>query len=430
MVPAQNCFREAGGQRHSASGRLAWYSYDFGNTAVELVIALYLAQWVVVDLGYSATSFGLVFGFSTLAAALSAPYLGDRVDRHGQQWEWLVGLSLLAAAFVASLTWLGSARPILLFGVLVLGNYFFNLSAIVYNSTLKRVAQGTNVLSVSASGVGLSYLGGLLALAGIEALVSGKLGGSFRGRSSAYAPAAFFFLLFAGPTVLLVKHLARRASPEDQRPRESWLARPWRRVLRRPDVGRLLLAYFVYNAAMYGFALYFPLFLRQGLGLDGSRLSAVWAAAVLCIAAGAYLGGRVATSVWITDRALVLSLGLWSVAVAVLAVSAPSPLAYGVIALQALAAGSVIALTRGLLAGETGDSVQGAAFGLMGLAQRLSAGAGAMIWPWLSAQTVQQSSGVRVAMAGMAVLAAATVPILWGHRLTGRLAPGHENRAS
>jgi hypothetical protein len=65
--------RPAPEQRETSARRTrwAWYSYDFGNTAIEFAVPLYLTVWIVSDLRVQAWIFGLASALSSWAIGLS-----------------------------------------------------------------------------------------------------------------------------------------------------------------------------------------------------------------------------------------------------------------------------------------------------------------------------------------------------------------------
>ncbi len=61
--------------------RFAWYCYDFGNTAVEFVVALYLGQWLILDRHMPAIMYGSLSAVVSLAVVGSAAHIGHTLER-------------------------------------------------------------------------------------------------------------------------------------------------------------------------------------------------------------------------------------------------------------------------------------------------------------------------------------------------------------
>src|SRR5512140_1898055 len=130
-------------EEHSDSSarrtRWAWYSYDFGNTAIEFAIPLYLTVWLVSDLGVKAWVFGLASALSSWAIGLSGPYIGVSADERRTRRLWFTVAMVVATLLLGSLSLLphagGSGIAVLLI-VAMLGNYAFQLTSLIYNASM------------------------------------------------------------------------------------------------------------------------------------------------------------------------------------------------------------------------------------------------------------------------------------------------------
>ena len=158
--------------------RWAWYTYDFGNTAVEFAIPLYLTVWIVSDLGVPALAFGLASAASSWAIGLSGPYIGVNADEKGRRRFWFVVSVLVATVLLGSLSLLPHTQTGTIITILVIAmvaNYFFQLSSLIYNASMLNAAGRTNVVSVSSRGMALSFAGGAIGVGIMEMIVSGRL---------------------------------------------------------------------------------------------------------------------------------------------------------------------------------------------------------------------------------------------------------------
>ena len=184
--------------------RLAWYSYDLGNTAVEFAIPLYLATWIVTDLGVPAWAFGLASALSSWAIGLSGPYLGVHADERRTRRQWFSISVILATVLLVSLGFLpqegGAALAVIVITAMA-ANYFFQLSSLIYNASMLTAATGKNVVSVSSAGLAWSFLGGAVGVGIVELVVSGRLIPGVSGRGYALVPAALLFLLCSLPGI-------------------------------------------------------------------------------------------------------------------------------------------------------------------------------------------------------------------------------------
>ena len=202
--------------------RWAWYSYDFGNTAVEFAIPLYLTVWIVSDLGVPALVFGLASAVSSWAIALTGPYFGLNADEKGRRRFWFVISVLVAGVFLASLSILPHTRT----GDCHSHPYHRHGGQLLLPTVqphLQRLdaecSRRSNVVSLSSKGMAISFAGGAVGVALMELVVSGRLIPGVSGRGYALLPAALVFVACAVPGILTAVCGRRSPSPPPS-PRE------------------------------------------------------------------------------------------------------------------------------------------------------------------------------------------------------------------
>lgn len=112
--------------------RIAWYLYDFGNSAYASVV--YLAVFstyfknVVVGGAEGTRMWGLAIGIALIVVALIAPVLGAMADFSGAKKRFLLGFTAQAIAFTALLFFVQA-------GNVAAGMAFFILAEIGYRSS-------------------------------------------------------------------------------------------------------------------------------------------------------------------------------------------------------------------------------------------------------------------------------------------------------
>jgi len=394
--------------------RLAWYAYDLGNTTVEFAIPLYLTRWIVEDLGVAAWVFGLASAFSSWAIGLSGPYIGVRADERHERRRWFTAGALIAVLLLALLAFLphdGIATVALVLAVSVTANYFFQLSSLIYNASMLTAARGANVVSVSSVGIGLSYLGGLLGIAIIYFLVSGRLVPGVSGRAYAALPAALIFLVCALPSFRARRLWQREADaidvPGGRLHRR--IGELWRESSRQYRAGWFLAGFFVLNSAVMGLTLYLPLHVKAVTGVDETMLTLMFAIVVLTSAVGA---GTVALMkpVGKTVRMIILvCLALFGVNAIVLSTVRAIPLVIVFTCFHGMLSGALIPTVRGAFAQTFRSDYQALAFGLYGAVQRVSMGLGAALEPL--AVAAAGGTATAVGIAAMGLLALVGVPL-------------------
>jgi MFS-type transporter involved in bile tolerance (Atg22 family) len=395
--------------------RTAWYAYDLGNTTVEFAIPLYLTVWIVKDLGLSAWVFGLASAFSSWAIGFSGPYIGVRADERHERRRWFVGsvgAAILLLGLMSFLPRTGTASLTLLLCVSMAANYFFQLSSLIYNASMLTAARGANVVSVSATGIGLSYLGGILGIALIETLVSGRLIPGINGREYALVPAALIFLACSLPS-FYARGLWQTDLDKAQRPAGNLHRRMyelWKRASAEHRAGWFLAGFFALNSSVMGLTLYLPLHVQAITDLKGTALTIVFGIVVLTSTIGAGivvllrpLGNTVR---WI----ILLGLTLLGINALVLSLMRALPLIIMCACFHGILSGALIPTVRAAFSHTFSSDYQALAFGLYGAVQRVSQGLGAALSPLASA-AAGGSAATAVGMATMGVIALIGVPL-------------------
>lgn len=412
---------EAAGRRT----RLAWYSYDLGNTAVEFAIPLYLTIWIVSDLGVAAWVFGLASAASSWAIGLSGPYIGVHADERHTRRQWFAVAVVIAAALLGSLCFLprtGTAALAVIVIIAMAANYFFQLSSLIYNASMLTAASGHNVVSVSSVGLGWSFLGGAVGVGIIELVVSGKLIPGLSGRGYALLPAALFFIACALPGIFTDKLWQKKcdevAIPSGRL--HSRIRTLWKESSREYRAGWFLAGYFALNSAIMGLTLYLPLYVQTVTGLEGFDLLIVFGVVVVSSAAGAGIVAFMRPDGAMVRRIIIVGLTLLALNAFAFSLVSALPLVVLCSALHGLFSGALVPTVRGAFAQTFRSDYQALAFGLFGAVQRVSQGLGAALWPIAGA--LGESGAASWGVAAMGVLALIGVP-LFAHWKFGRPVP-------
>ncbi len=147
---------------------LAWYLYDFGNSAYAAVVllAIYSAYFKgeVVGGAEGSRLWGISVGIAMLVVAVIAPILGSLADFSASKKKFLLGFSIVTWTFTALLFFVQK-------GDIFIGMLFFILAEIgyrggqvFYNSLLPEIADPEELGRVSGNGWAIGSLGGILCL--------------------------------------------------------------------------------------------------------------------------------------------------------------------------------------------------------------------------------------------------------------------------
>src|SRR6059058_4916018 len=102
--------------------RWSWALYDFANTIWSMnVVSLYLATWLVVDLGASNAAYSWATSISSIVMAVSVPLLGAISDATRRRKPWVVWFTVVSCVATAAIGYIGTHGGVPLFGESVAG---------------------------------------------------------------------------------------------------------------------------------------------------------------------------------------------------------------------------------------------------------------------------------------------------------------------
>ena len=314
----------------------AWYMYDFANSAfASTVVTLFLGPYLTVLAKSAADSGGHIYP------------LGIQVDPRSY-WSYLISISVLTQVvflpmlgavadystnkkgLLGALTYLGAGATVAMFalqdGMYLLGgvlflisNLAFGAAVVVYNSFLNDVAPEEQRDSVSSTGWGIGYLGGGIML-GLNLLLyqnAAKLGLSDAtavriSLGSAGAWWAFFALI---PMFGLRNRPPQRQAAAG----ENVVAKGFTQIYHTlrgmghyPQTLTFLIAYLIYNDAIQA-----VITLAGQYGSDYLKIPLESLTLAILMVQFVAFGGAVLFNYlakWMTAyRAVLLSLGIWTV---------------------------------------------------------------------------------------------------------------------
>jgi UMF1 family MFS transporter len=132
-----------------------WSLYDFANSLVFINFLLYFSQWMVIDGGLSDFWYNAIFAISSIMLLLSAPTLAAFTDKHGGR-KYLLNFAtigtFLGYGLAAIFAYLGNQNIFVIASLFLLGQYFYQLSFVFYNTLIEDVADTGH--RARASGIG------------------------------------------------------------------------------------------------------------------------------------------------------------------------------------------------------------------------------------------------------------------------------------
>ncbi len=392
---------------------ISWAMYDFANTIFSFaVITRYFNEWVLQD--HNAPDWWVSLMGLCVAAALivTMPPLGAIADRSGRRIPFLLTFTLTCG--VATIA-MGLAGNLLVALVLCGIAQFAYQSAIAhYDPLLATVAPPERQGAVSGFGVGLGYVGSLVAVVVLTAIVGEG------DKQHAFIPTALMYLVFSIPIFLFVKE--RRLPRTDETSTTTTTAQVIRQASRQlvdtsshmwsdhRSVARFLIGRFFYADALLTVILYMTVYMDRLDAFTESQKTLLLALSIITAAVGAFIAGA------IVERkgpriVLLVILGIFATTVALAGLTASPTLVWALGPLVGLGLGAVWTSDRVFMMRLTPEPVRGEFFGIYNLIGKLSSGVGPfVIWGgclWLLHEQAGWSKldASRVALGGLAAAA-------------------------
>jgi UMF1 family MFS transporter len=259
---------------------ISWTFFDFANTAFYVLILtvgypLYFKEIVAEHSQQGDFLWGLSFSISMLLVAAISPILGAVADYGAGKKLFLgifTGLCILATA---SMFFVQHSMVFAGMILLILANIGFEAGLVFYDAFLPEITTERSYGRVSGYGFAMGYAGSLVSLAVAYPLyANGFVEGNLVHIRASFVVAALFFLVFATPIFLFL--------PDRQRTtglRRDFIAIGLKRISgtlaqfsRYRNVGKFLLAYFVYIDGINTIIIFSSIFARQSLNFSISEI--------------------------------------------------------------------------------------------------------------------------------------------------------------
>ena len=386
---------------------LAWAMYDLGNTIFSMnIVTLYLALWVVNDLGGSDATWGYVNSASMLVVFFTAPFLGALSDHLGRRLPLLLVSTLVCVGCTLLLGAGGLSATLLVFFV---ANYAFQAGLVFYDATLPLVSTPQNRGRVGGIGVGLGYVGSFIGVAvGLATLDS-------LGFPAVFRITALLFLLFALPIFLVVREPGPNAP---SRVSMGVVVERVRATVRSlgdlPDLRRFLIGRVFYADAANTLIIFMGVYVTQELGFTARAAQILSLSAILGAVLGGFSFGRLVDRIG-PKRSLDVVLLLWmavlAAAVLIAALDLPRDLFWGVGLLVGTALGGTWASDRPYLLLLSPPDRVGEFYGLYSMVGRFAAVVGPALWAFIA---VTLDLGRPAAVAGLLAMVVIAFLVLRG----------------
>ena len=280
--------------------RIAWYLYDFGNSAYAAVVllAIYSAyfQGEVVGGAQGSRLWGYAVGIAMLVVALTSPVLGTIADFSGSKKRFLFFYTTLCCLFTALLFFVGPGDVLTGMLFFILAEIGYRSAQVFYNALLPEIATDEDMGRISGNGWAIGSAGGILCLVIVLALITFVKGEGVV--NFAFLITAVYFALSATPVFLWIKE---RAQPQPLPSGDNYLtmglkrlAKTFRDVRSYREYIKFMVAFLIYNDGII-MALDFAAILGAVLfGMEQQQLIVFMIIVQVTSIAGAYLFGLLA----------------------------------------------------------------------------------------------------------------------------------------
>ena len=276
---------------------IAWYMYDFGNSAYAAVIllAVYSAYFkgTVVGGAEGSRYWGIAVGIAMLTVAIIAPFLGTIADYTASKKRFLLFFSIVTWVFTAMLFFVQQGDIFMGMLFFIIAEVGYRSGQVFYNSLLPEIATPDEMGVVSGNGWAIGSFGGILCLLILLPLIV-IIKGTLVVRLSLVFTAVFF-ALSAIPTFRWIKE---RAVANPLPAGETYLSLAFSRLLETlkalgnyRDFLQFIIAFLIYNDGIL-MALDFAAIIGAVLfGMTQTQLIIFMIIVQVTSVAGAYIAG-------------------------------------------------------------------------------------------------------------------------------------------
>jgi UMF1 family MFS transporter len=356
---------------------VSWITYDLANTIFALGVAgLYFPTWLTEnDVRDEALSWTV--SSAMIVVILLSPWIGAVSDHAAKRSRLLIPTTVTAATATFFLASTSIAVSLVIYGIALVG---FNLGGVVYDALLPDVSTQQTRGRVSGWGVGIGYVGSIIAVAAGSVLLDAY------GYPAVFQAIALLFLVFATPAFLFIDE---RPRPKPAGPGPSFtrslhqLVLTWKRAAAYDGIVRFLVGRFLYtdaiNTLIGGFL---AIFVVQELDFSDNEVQLLLGVAIVAAIVGGIVGGRL-TDRYGPRRVLFGALYLWMVTMVggILAAAIGQPaLAWAIGPVGGLALGATWASDRVYMARISPPRYLGEFYGLYATVGRFATVLGPLIW--------------------------------------------------
>jgi UMF1 family MFS transporter len=372
--------------------RMAWYFYDFGNSAYASVVllAVYAAyfQGEVVGGAEGSRLWGLTISVAMIIVAIAAPIMGAIADYSGAKKQFLFFFTAVCVLATGLLFFTGAGTIALAIGLFLLAEIGYRAAQIFYDAFLPEISAPDEMGRIAGRGWAVGSAGGIVVLLIILPPILITESNLLVVRGSLVITAIFFALA----AVPLFLWLAEKAKSQKLPSGENYLGIAFKQLRETISAARgfneflkFMLAYLIYNEGVI-IALDFAAILGGVLfGLDQTGLIIFFILVQAMNVIGAIIFGHLQDRIG-GKPSLTISIVLMVACVITLFFAKTQTHYFIIGAIVGVAMAGIQSVSRAMVATFSPPGKSGEFFGFFALTGRTSSFIGPAVFGWLAAE--------------------------------------------
>ena len=361
----------------------AWVVYDMGNTLFFVgIMGVLFPLWITGERGRDDATVGFTVAAAMALMLVIGPAVGAFSDQVGRRKPFLAASTL---TIIAATMLLGGQNVTVALSLYALAIIGVSAATIFYNALITDVSTEETRGTISGMGVGVGYLGAILAVS------IGLIFVESQGHAFAFRAVAVLLLLVSLPLFLLLRERPRATEslPVTARVERTWvqLRTTLGNIGQFPGLLPFLVARFWYTWAVNTASAFAVLYGTETVGFSERKVELVLVVGILVAIPSAFLWGRIADRLgpgrvlrgillgWMASFAVVLAIA-W--------LDLPSDLWWIVGVGSGILVSGIWVVDRPYLLLLTSPKYVGEVFGLHSMTSRLSAVVGPFSWGFVS----------------------------------------------
>jgi len=367
-----------------------WTLYDFANTSYSIIVvtflyAIYFKETVNQNAAEGDFYCWLGTSISMLITAFISPILGAAADFSSTKRRFLTFFTIMCIISTALLYFVGPGEVLLGLVLFITGNIGFEAALIFYDSFLPEITHPKNFGRVSGYGYAMGYLGSLFSLLILFPFIKMEL------VRESFPVAALFFLLFALPTLILLK---------DKRKEEGksgdyfviGVKRVWdtlKHLKKYKNLAIFLLSFFFFIEGVNTIIFFSGIYASSTLGFTKQELIIFFITVQGTAILGSVIFGVIADEIG-RKKTLLITLFIWLITVGGAYIVTEKFWFYVVGLLAGTAMGSSQSTARALMSDLTPPDKKTEFFGFYSFFGKSSAVIGPVVFGYISSETGNQ----------------------------------------